>query len=181
MNQIAVGGVKFDNVIARGQGPSRGCDESGGYLLNAIAIKSGRLRIILSERNRAGRGDKSPSSLVRRNDAGLFPWRRRAAFSSRVRELHPGVSTLAVQKSCDAFKRLDVLVLVNSKVLGRDAAFGGYSRGFGHHQSRATHGAAAQMHQMPIRGKAIAAGILAHRRNHDAVGKCDLTQCKRRE
>jgi hypothetical protein len=38
-----------------------------------------------------------------------------------------------------------------------------------------------EVHEMPIIGAAVVSGILAHRRNHDAIGKLQARQAKRRE
>ena len=43
----------------------------------------------------------------------------------------------------------------------------------GDHQGRASNGTAAQMHQVPIRGKPIDAAVLAHRRDGDPIAQRD--------
>ena len=47
---------------------------------------------------------------------------------------------------------------------------------FDDHQARATGGKAAGVHQVPIDGKAVDAGILVHGRHHDAVLEPHLAQ-----
>jgi len=39
----------------------------------------------------------------------------------------------------------------------------------------------AEMHQVPIIGTAVIGGILAHRRDHDTIGKLEARQTERRE
>ena len=52
---------------------------------------------------------------------------------------------------------------------------------FGDDQAGAAHRPAAEMHQVPIVGKAVLARILAHRRDSDAVAKGDAADGQGRE
>ena len=54
-------------------------------------------------------------------------------------------------------------------------------RRFGEHQRRAADRARREMGEMPVVGEAVDAGILAHRRNADAIGERDVAQAKRVE
>jgi hypothetical protein len=83
-----------------------------------------------------------------------------------------GNSALAVDELSDARQRLDLLVFPESKAARGDAPVRGYCGRLDHHQSGpADGGAAAQMDQMPVMGKAILGGIVAHRRHGDAVAE----------
>ena len=66
----------------------------------------------------------------------------------------------------------------DAKIVGRDAAFGGDGRRFGEHQRGAADRAGGQVGEVPIVGEAIDAGILAHRRDPDAIGENGLAQPK---
>ncbi|MNJ62791.1 hypothetical protein D3C77_586460 [compost metagenome] len=96
-------------------------------------------------------------------------------------QLDAGHAPLGGDETGDALQRGDLSVVPQAEVFGGDAAIGGHRHGFSDHQARATHGAAAQMDKVPVVGQAIDGGILAHRRNGDAVGQGQLTQGVRLE
>ena len=55
------------------------------------------------------------------------------------------------------------------------------SGGFRDHQRSAAHRPASQVHQMPISGEAVFAGVLAHRRDCDPIAQFDSANLERRE
>ena len=65
-------------------------------------------------------------------------------------------------------------VIVNPGVRRGNAADGFDRAGFCHHQARAAHRTAAQMHQMPRLRMPVFRGVFAHRRNHDAILKLNI-------
>ena len=91
-------------------------------------------------------------------------------------ELNAGDRALAFDEARDPFERLEVFVAPDAKVLRGDPPFGRDRRRFGENQASAADRARGQMGEMPITGKTILAGILAHRRNADAIGKRDAAQ-----
>jgi hypothetical protein len=98
-----------------------------------------------------------------------------------VRKLNAGVNALFMDEPRNARQKLDVVVFPDSQVLRANPPFRRYRCSFGKNQARATHSPAAEMDQVPVIGKAVGARILAHRRNHDAVGKLDASKAKRRK
>src|SRR5262249_47768177 len=109
------------------------------------------------------------------------PWPARARLATGVRQLHSRDAALLVNEMNDAPQRLDVSVTPDSEVLRTDAAFRQDRGRFCHDQSRATDGAAAEMHEMPVVGQAIGARVLTHGRDKDAVGKFDIANRERIE
>ena len=84
-------------------------------------------------------------------------------------------------KLCDSLEGGNVLVLPDAQVGNRDAAFRKNRGGLQHDQARAALRAAAQVDQVPVVGKAILRGVLAHGRDADAVGKRDRTKLEGRK
>ena len=64
-----------------------------------------------------------------------------------------------------------MLVLPDAQIGNRNATFGQNRGSLQHHQARASLRAAAQVDQMPVVGKAVLRGVLAHGRNANAIGK----------
>jgi hypothetical protein len=81
----------------------------------------------------------------------------------------------------DALPGTDMLVLVEARAARRDAALAAHVGRFGDDEARPADGAAAQMHQMPVAGRAVVGRVLAHRRHDDAVGYRQSAQPERRE
>src|SRR5450631_154541 len=96
-------------------------------------------------------------------------------------QLDAGMGTLCVQEVHNASQGGDVLILPDTQVLGRDAAFGRHGCGFRENQASSTDGTAAKVNEMPVGGESILAGILTHGRNGDAVWEGDTAQRERRK
>jgi hypothetical protein len=96
-----------------------------------------------------------------------------------MRQLHAGDTALLMNETDDPSQRLNVSVTPDTKVLRTDAALGKNGRCLSQHQSSAAHCPAAQMDEMPIIGVAIAAGVLAHRRNEHAIRKLEISNRER--
>ena len=96
-------------------------------------------------------------------------------------ELNAGDRALPVDEARDALERLEMLVAPDAEVLRRDPPLRRDRRRFGEHQRRAADRARREMGEMPVVGVAVDAGILAHRRNADAIGERDVAQAKRAE
>ena len=75
----------------------------------------------------------------------------------------------------------DVFGLIDAGAAGRDAAFALDIGHLGEHQPGAAHGAAAEMDEMKIVGRAVVGRIHAHRRHHDTVRHRHAAQAERRE
>jgi hypothetical protein len=87
----------------------------------------------------------------------------------------PGTA-LRLDEPCDPFQRLEVLLVPDAEVLRRDASFGCNRRRLGEDEARAADRTGRQMREVPVIGKTVLAGILAHRRNADAIGEHDVAQ-----
>jgi hypothetical protein len=74
-----------------------------------------------------------------------------------------------VNKAHDAGQVFDVIIAPYSEVLGADARFRQHGAGFREHQGSAAHCSTREVDEVPVVGKAIAAGVLTHRRNNDSV------------
>ena len=93
----------------------------------------------------------------------------------------PVRGALCMNKLRDASEIGNVLVFPDAKIGRRDAAFRQYGRSLKRHQAGAALRAAAQVDKVPIVGKAILAGVLAHGRNADAVAKLNRPKLKGRK
>jgi hypothetical protein len=78
----------------------------------------------------------------------------------------------------DPRKRLEVLLAPNAEILRRNPPLRRNCRGFREHKPGAANRARGQMSEMPVVGVAVDRGILAHRRNADAIGERDVAQPK---
>ena len=147
----------------------RGFAEAGNGFGDALGGERDRHRIIRSKRDRAGRDHFAPSAPLLGDFCPAFPRTRGARFASGVRELNSRDAALRVNEFHGARQRLDVRFAPNAQILRADARLRQHACCFRHHQARAAHGAAAKVHQMPIVGEPVFAGVLAHGRDGDAI------------
>jgi hypothetical protein len=98
-----------------------------------------------------------------------------------VGELNAGSRTILMHKFNNPLERRDLRIFPQAHVAGADTAFRGNSGCFDNDQACSAHCTAAQVDQVPVRGKAILAGVLAHGRNRDAIGEGDTALGQRRE
>src|SRR5665213_456794 len=122
---------------------------------------------MLTECNRTG-SDRWPAPIFERNQgSAVLPGNKRTRLAPGVRQLDAWHRPLSANERRGAGKRSNVVVLPDTQVAGRDPAMLFDRGGFGHDERGPTYSAAAQVDQVPIRGKTILAGVLAHRRNRD--------------
>jgi hypothetical protein len=93
-----------------------------------------------------------------------------------VGDLNARHAPLRFNEGGNARQHGDMFVPPDSMIARRDSAAGFHRRRFDHHQPRAADRAAPQMDQVPIVGKAVLAGILAHGRDGDAVAQGDVAK-----
>ena len=74
-----------------------------------------------------------------------------------MRELDPGNGTLLTNKTGDTLETGHMGIVPDAEVPGADAAARLHRRGLGHDESRASHGARAQVDEVPVRGVAVVA------------------------
>src|SRR5580698_9646516 len=108
----------------------------------------------------------------RRSGAGLAP---------RMRQLHASARALRMDELRYGQYTQNVLLFPDAQIVRRNAALGGDGRGLKHDQARAALRPAAQMDEVPIRGEAVDARVLAHRRNADAIGEFNGAKLKARK
>lgn len=167
-------GVNFDDVECGIACASRGLGEGLRDGANLVASDFAGLRIRFVELDGAGRDHISPAAFAGRNCA-LF-WRPGAigaGFASGVRELNAGETSLVVNEADDGREGFGVTVAPDAEVFGADAGFGRNGGGFAKDDCGASDGAAAKVDEVPVVGEPVLAGVLAHRRNSNAVaGRC---------
>src|SRR5262249_25736457 len=124
---------------------------------------------IIRRERLSGRTDGLPASGLARDDAAAVPRTLRAPLPSRVRELHAGERFLSVDELHDPRKPRDVRIVVDAEIVRADAADCADRRRLGHHERRPSDRAASEVYEVPVVGEAVDAGVLAHRRDDDAV------------
>jgi hypothetical protein len=91
-----------------------------------------------------------------------------------VGELGSGYGTVLAKEANYTRKVLDMRVLPDAEVGGTDAALGDDGGSFGEDGACAPNGASPKVDEMPVVGKAVFAGVLAHGGNGNAVTKRDI-------
>jgi hypothetical protein len=159
---------------------SGGRDECHDHVEDAGLVEVLRQRVRVVKRNRTGR-DHGPGALLRRQSRAAVKGRSATRLASRVRELDGGNGAHPFDKSGYAGERLDVAILVNAHIAGRDAPLRGDGAGFDEHERSSAGGAAAEMNQMPIVGESVNGRILAHGGYDDSVAQRVAANRKRIE
>src|SRR5207248_8902173 len=90
-------------------------------------------------------------------------------------------AALVVNETNDTPQRLHMSVAPDAKILRTDAALRQDRGRFSHHQSRAPNRATAEMDEMPVVRQTVAARVLTHRRDKDAVGELQIPNRERIE
>src|SRR5438270_13440555 len=162
MQQISVRGVQLDQLCARSLGTTRGCGKSlndgpdlchGKGLGNLVAVGKSQC---------TGREDWGPASLGRSDWLAAIPGLVSACLSAGMGQLDTRNGALFGNKREDEPQGFNVRVLPDAQVLGADAALGGNRCSLRNHGSGTPHGPAAQVDKVPVSGKSVCAGILAH-------------------
>jgi hypothetical protein len=96
-----------------------------------------------------------------------------------VRELDSRNGALRSNEFGDTRERGYVFVFPNAEVGERDATPRLDGASFGKDKGGASDSAAAQVDEMPVVGKSILAGVLAHWRDNDAMPKFDVANSQR--
>src|ERR1700722_7783580 len=171
MQQITMSRVNLDKIKTCLESPARRKTKAFDNGLNSRQIEFGRHSIVRRKRDRARR-EWLPAAFRRAHqDRSSLEWRSRAGFAPGVRQLHSGARALTVNKLRNAAEVGDVLVLPDAKISRRDAALRQNCRGLKHDQPGSSLRAAAQVDKVPVIGKAVHAGVLAHGRNANAIAK----------
>jgi hypothetical protein len=175
VNEVAVGSVDFDEFKASFEGAASALGESMGDASDAFGSESIGLNGFRREAL-CGRGiDGTPAAFGGGNwSAVIAPRDAGGGFEPSVGELSCGYGTVLAEEAHYTSEVLDVRVLPDAEVGRTDAALGDDGGSFGEDGACAAKGASPEVDEMPVIGKAVFAGILAHGRNGNAVAKRNI-------
>ncbi len=176
VQQVAVCGVQFDQLNARGVRAARGVGKGRHQAVDPRLVQRGHLGIAVAVAERRGAQHVAPAAGLREHRPAAFPRPVGAGLAPRVRQLDGGDGALRRDKVGDAPQRGHLRVVPQPQVVRRDAPLGGDGRGLGHHQPRPAGGEAAQVHQVPVGGEPVVRHVLAHGGDADAVAQRDGAQ-----
>src|ERR1700735_3842234 len=97
-----------------------------------------------------------------------LPWSGNAGLPAGVSDLHAGNGAVLLQEAGDPGESRHMVVEVDAAIRRADTAFRRHRRRFDDDQAGPAHGARAEMHEMPVGGKAIVRRVLAHWRDDNA-------------
>ena len=161
MQQIAVGRVQLNYLKARRECPLSGGAEIGDDLLNAGRVEGGGHRVFIVEGGIAG-ADYRPATFAFGHHALARPRAVGAGFAAGVGQLNAGHAALRRDEGVDALEHGHLLIFPDAEVFGTDAALGRHGRGLLNNETGPAHGPAAQVHEVPVIGKAVLGAVLAH-------------------
>ena len=176
VHQIAVRHVQFDLIEADAQRALRRGNEG---LAHAVKVRLGRLarHVPAFAPGQRRRAESRPRILSGLQRLGAFPRALRGCLAPGVRKLDAelgGARPPALRD--DALKRELVVVGIKPHAAVGDAALPLDMRRLDDDQRGAGIGQHAEMHHVPVIGAAVVGGILAHRRDDDAVCKFEACQ-----
>jgi len=176
VQQITVSRVNFHHLETRGERTFGSGDEVSDHLLDLRFVQLPRLGVLRVKGNRRWTY-RYPTTVLRLDAAMLAdPRPMGAGLAPSVGQLDASHRALGGDKTGDALQRFDLLVVPQAQVLCRDAAIGSHGGGLGENQPGAADGTTAEVHQMPVIGQSIVTGVLAHRRDGNAVQEGQLAQ-----
>ena len=173
--------VQLDHVVADAVDALGGCGEFADAALDVVLGHGVRHRPAGVVGDRRGRL-RRPGVRSFEDRLAAGGRRRGRAFASGVRELHAelGNAVLAAE-IVHALERGFVVVRIHAGAFRRDAALRVDVGHLAHHQACGAERHIAEMHQVPVIGRAVVGIVLAHRRHHDAIGQRETAQRDRRE
>ncbi len=172
-----MGAVDLDRVEIEPQGALGGPDEGLLDPLQAVPVE--RRRLVPARPVRLSGGpDRVPAALGdRRYRLAAVPRQAGGSLAPGVGELDAELGAAGVATEADhPRQRRLVLVGIEPDAARRDAADRLHPGGLDHDQAGAGDRELAQVHDVPVPDRALAGGVLAHRRQHDAVGKLHPAQ-----
>ena len=120
VQQVAVGRVDLDHAEAGRQGAAARGLEGGDDAVDPGLVERHRDRVAFGERDRAGPDDRPAPFLGRLQAGATLPRHVAARLAAGVGELDAGDGPLAVHEPGDPRQRLDVAVVPDPQVAGRD-------------------------------------------------------------
>lgn len=166
-----MGRVDLDNIEAGLDGTLGGLDPVLLQLLNVLKSQSlgDGVDGVLGD----GRGSDDlvgpAADLLGGDGVGAQPRSDARRLAAGVCELDGNLLVLAVGKGGDALEGLDLAVLPETEVLGRDTTVGLHGGGLHDAQAGAALDDATQVCEVPVVGVAILGRVLAQRREEEAV------------
>ena len=162
-------GMDFHHFETGFEGPPGGRYKGFGDGVKFIYGQLLGQRVIVGKANGAG-SYRGPAACHGGYLALMWtPGAIRTCLASGMRQLNARPAALAMNERDDSGEFRDVLILPDAEVLRGDAPMGRHCGGFGKDQSRTAHRARCKMDEVPIVGKTILTGVLAHGRDHNAV------------
>jgi len=163
-----MGGVDLYKVEACGECAVGGGDKVGDDLVHACAVESGGNWVGFVEADGGG-SDGLPAAFRGRNGTDYLPRNGHAGLAPGVGELGAGIGAVLVKEGRDALEFGDVLVFPDAEISRRDAALGANGVGLCEDEAGTADGAASEVNQVPVVGKAVDAGVFAHGRHGDTI------------
>ena len=114
----------------------------------------------------------------------MQPRRNHTGLPSRMRQLNTNLLSLGVgkfHKLLESPLPLNLAIIPNPQILRRDSPLWRDGGGFYDRQSRTARDDATQVREMPWRGVPVSRGVLAERREHDAILERDAPDLDGRE
>jgi hypothetical protein len=182
VQQVAVRGVDLEAVEAEAGGAARGGREVGADLLHPVGVEGERRLFSARMGKRRGR-DRAPAArLAQRNLRAALPWNLTRCLAAGMCELHADPDRrVGAHGAEDVRQRRFVGVAVETEVGVRDPSLGRDRGRLDDHQARARQRQVAQVDQVPVARRALARGVLAHRRDDDPVGERESADLQRLE
>ena len=180
MQQIAVRAVQFERIDAEPLGTFGGIHERVADAREAGSVERGRRGLALLVRHRRRRHRLPAAWLAERDLLPAVPWPRARALAASMGELHrDGGFRMLAHRSEDRLQRGLVGVAVKPEAARRDAADRLDMRRLDAEHRGAGQREIVDVGEMPVIGRAVLGRILAHRRDHDAVGESQAAQLDR--
>ena len=177
VQQIAVAAMQLDHVVADAVDALGRRGEFADAALDVVLGHGVRHRpagVIRDGRRRLGR---PAAFLFGQNRLAAGRRRRGRAFAPGMRQLHAELGdAVGAAEIVHALQRRLVVVGIHAGAFGRDPPDRIDVGHLAHHQPGAAEREAAEMHQVPVVRRAVGRIVLAHRRDHDPVGKREPAQ-----
>ncbi|KAG8416933.1 hypothetical protein J3459_022487 [Metarhizium acridum] len=169
-----MGAVNLDEVKASLDGSQRRLPKALDQAPDIIDTQLGRRGVVLGKGDRTRTNDLvwPPAVLLGRERlvrGAADPRRQGARLAARVGDLDAGLGVLAVHVVDYPAQRLNLRVLPEPRVLGRDAAARLGGRRLDHDDAGAVERELAQVHEMVVGEVAVVGAVLAHGRHDEAV------------
>ena len=179
VQQIAMRSMNFHDAKPRIAGATAASRKCASPPPDPILRERFRDRVSLRERQGLGADYRRQPPSASGYQPTPIPWSERAGFAPCMCELDASHAALFMDKSGDAPKRHNVVVAPDPEILRANATFRQDRRRFRKDQARTADCAATEVHEVPVVGKAVLTGVLAHRRDGDSILERDVAKSER--